>query len=755
MRWQRPVRLLLGLFVLVFGIGVYLSIDRRQPRPDVPAQLRQDPNAVVESTKGQSILHRGAKQDVRIDYDRLATYATGRMVFHGAKVAVLERAGRNIEIGAREAEVAENQSQIDLRGDVVMKTSDGLTVKTDKAVYTESDQVVRAPGAVSFARDRMTGSSVGASYDQVRDVLWLLDQARITTAPDAQGQGASTVTAGAAGYARRDRYVRFDRGVQLVRGAQAVRADGAVAYLAADADRLEMLELRGNGRVAGVGQGANGLEAMEARDMNLDYGPDGQLLESAVLVGNAVLQLAGGEGKPGQRLAGQSIEITLAPDGQTVQTLAAQDAVQLDLPASGAAAARRIRSGSLDARGEPGAAGLRHARFVDKVEFRETIPATKTAPASERIVRARLLEARLESGLASIDEATFTGDVTVQDGDRTASSPTMVYAVAKGAIRLTTPEGQDKVFARVNDPRVSVEARAIDWTTDGGQMVADGRVKSVLKPGGGAAGAGDEVKRPAMLSGDQPVNVTAAKMTYASSGGKAEYAGDSQLWQGQTSIKADTIALDEKSGNLTASGNVRSVMRVESSQPARSGTNGSSAGRSTSPAAGAPAATQPAATPPVKTPPGTPGRQTTEAIATSADLVYDDAARKATYSTDARLVGAKGDLRAARIEVFFDQTGKALERLEAYENVKLKSPAQQGVGARYGEGARLTYFAADERYVLAGPRAHVAEQMGQECRDTTGRTLTFFNGSDTLLVDGNQHSRTQARTGGKCPELVP
>jgi hypothetical protein len=45
--------------------------------------------------------------------------------------------------------------------------------------------------------------------------------------------------------------------------------------------------------------------------------------------------------------------------------------------------------------------------------------------------------------------------------------------------------------------------------------------------------------------------------------------------------------------------------------------------------------------------------------------------------------------------------------------------------------------------------------MGQECRDTTGRTLTFFNGSDTLLVDGNQHSRTQARTGGKCPELVP
>ena len=709
MRWQRPVRLLLGLFVLVFAVGVYLSIDKRRPKPDVPARLREDPNAVVESTKGQSILHRGSKQDVRIDYQRLATYATGRMVFYGARVAVLERAGRNFEVAAKEAEVAENQSQIDLRGEVVMKTSDGLTVKTDKAVYTESDQVVRAPGPVSFTRDRMTGSSVGASYDQARDVLWLLDQARITTAPDANGQGGSTVTAGAAGYARRDRYLRFERGVQLARGPQAVRADGALAHLAADADQLEMLELRGNARVAGVGQGANGLEAMEARDMNLDYGPDGQLLESAVLVGNAVVQLASGDGKPGQRLSAQSIEITLGPDGQTAQALAAQDGVQLDLPASGESAARRIRSGSLDARGEPGTTGLRHARFADKVEFRETIAATKAAPASERVVRASLLEARLQSGLASIDEANFTGEVTIQDGNRTASAPTMVYAVGKGAIALTTPEGQDRVFARVNDERVNIEARKIDWATNGGEMLADGRVKSVLKGQSGEAAKDGQVKRPAMLSGDQPVNVTAGRMTYTSTTGRAEYTGDSQLWQGQTSIKANAIALDEKSGNLTASGNVRSVMRMGSTEPSRAGTNGV-AGSSPGPQPGRSA----------------PGRTGADTIATAADLVYDDASRRATYTTDARLAGTEGDLRAARIEVYFDQTGKGLERLEAYDTITLKSPARPGVGARNATGARLTYFAAEERYVLSGPRAHVVEQIGTGVPGHDGANLDLF-----------------------------
>ncbi len=592
MRWHRPVRLLLGLFALAFAVVVILSIGKRQPRPATPTQLRQDPDAVTESTKGQSIFHRGSKQDIRIDYERLATYKSGRMIFYGAKVVVLNRAGRNFEVMAREAETAENQSQVDLRGDVSMVTSDGLTVKTDKATYTESDQVVRAPGAVSFARDRMTGSSVGASYDQARDVLWLLDQARITTAPDKTGQGGSTITAGAAGYARRDRYLRFDRGVQFARGAQAVQADGAMAYLAPDTDRLEMLELRGHARVAGVGQGANGLEAMTADDMNLDYGPDGQLLESAVLVGSAVLQLAAGEGRPGQRLAAQAIDITLAPDGQTVQVLAAQDAVQLDLPASGATAARQIKSGSLDAKGEPGVAGLRHASFVDKVEFRETQAASKTAPASERIVRSRLLEARLQSGLASIDEATFTGDVTLQDGGRTASGPTMVYAVAKGAISISAPEGQDKVFARVSDERINIESRRVDWTTDGGQMVADGRVKSVLKGQRADAPAADgtTVKRPAMLAGDQPVNVTAAKMVYNRSTGRAEYTGESQLWQAQTTVKADAITLDEASGNLTASGTVRSVMRMESTEPPRTGTNGgASPPAQAAPAAGTPA----------------------------------------------------------------------------------------------------------------------------------------------------------------------
>lgn len=754
MRWQRFLRLGLGLFALGFAIWVGVSIRGRQPAPEAPAELRSDPAAVVESVRGQSILHRGSRQDIRIDYERLLTYAQGRSKFFGARVLILDRAGRNFEIQAKEAEVADNQSQIDLRGDVILNASDGLVIRTQTATYTQSDEVVRTPDPVSFSRGRMSGTSVGASYDKLRDVLWLLDQAKVNVAPDAAGAGGATVTAGAAGYARRDRYMRFERGVHMTRGAQVVSADGAVAYLQPDADVLQSLELRGNSRVTGVGQGANGLEAMQARDMNLGYAPDGQTLQSATLIGDAVLQLAGGEGGVGQRLAAQAIDVTIAPDGQTVQALGAQDGVQLDLPAGAGAPARQIRAQTLDASGEPGTPGLKQARFVGQVAFRETQAATANAAATERVVRAEQLDLALQSGLASIDRATFTRGVKVQDGPREASGPTMIYDVAKGTIALAGPPEDERGFVEVSDARVNIEAKTLDWTLDGTRMVADGRVKSVLKPGGGKGAEG--VKRPSMLAGDQPVNVTAQHLVYNQQSGRAEYTGESQLWQGQTSIKAESITLDESTGNLTASGNVRSVMRIESTEPSATTKRGAPATNgNTSPASAGAASNGRTATPQAPGAAADGAREGTHAVATAADLVYDDEARRATYTTNARMIGEAGDLRGNRIEVYFDESGRGLERLEAYEAVSFISAVRPDGSRRWGHGARLTYFAADERYVLSGAGATVVEQLPQECREATGRTLTFFKVTDSITVDGNENSRTLTRAGGKCPEQVP
>ena len=147
MRWQRILRPALGLFALAFAIWVGVSIRGRKPPPPSAMPTRTDPDGdQSRARRGQSFSLKGAAQDVRIDYDKLFTYQSGRSRFVGAKIIVTGRAGRDFEIRANEAEIAENQSQIDLRGAVVITTSDGLKVETETATYTESDGVTRAPG---------------------------------------------------------------------------------------------------------------------------------------------------------------------------------------------------------------------------------------------------------------------------------------------------------------------------------------------------------------------------------------------------------------------------------------------------------------------------------------------------------------------------------------------------------------------------------------------------------------------------------
>ncbi len=781
MRWQRILRPTLGLFALAFAIWVAVSIRERKPAPGSAVPVRTDSDAVVESTKGQSYMLEGTSQDVRIDYDKLFTYQSGRSRFVGAHISVMGRAGRDFDIRAKEAEIAENKSQIDLRGTVVITTSDGLKVETETATYTESDGVTRAPGPVRFSRARMTGTSVGASYDRQRDVLWMLDQAHITVAPDDKGAGGADVTAGAAGYAKRDRYIRFERSVKMRRGPQLITADGAVVTLEAAADVVDQIELRGSAQVAGVGQGANGLESMRSRDMNLGMADDGQTLQQATLVGEAVVRVAGGANAPAQQLASQAVDVEIAADGQSVQGLSAQDDVQLDLPAANPAApTRRIRSRSLDADGEPGVPGLRRARFAGDVEFREAAPAAKDRPAVERIVRAPALETKLQSGLGTIDRATFTEGVSVKDGTRTAQGPTMIYDVAQGTIALSSPAGATG-FVQVSDERVNIEAGSLEWTLDGTRMVAQTNVKSVLKPGAGPAGS-KAVKRPSMLTADQPINVTAATMTYNQQTGHAEYTGDAQLWQGATSIRAKTITLDEATGNLTAKDAVRSVMRIETKNTAKpAATTADTAGPApvaatatatapaTTPAAGAaapPRAAGPGAAPSAAAPAtaaspaqgsaagkSKPSVLASDTIATANELVYDDAERRARYTGTARMVGERGDLRSERIELYFDESGRGVSRLEGFDNVRFSLKARPGGSPRWGNGGRLTYFADEERYVLSGPRAIVVERLdAQQCRETQGRTLTFFSSNDSAVVDSDNNSRTLTQTGTSCQE---
>lgn len=700
MRGRTLLRWALALFAIGFAVWLALLLRQSRRGDTAAADPRTDPNAVVESSGGLITRTRGDQRDFDIQHQGLLTYPDGRTVFKQVVVTVPERDDRRgFVLSGEQGEVAGDGERVLFSGSLKLETSDGLTMTGPEASYDAADGVVRVTGDVAFAKGRMRGQSVGATYDNVRDVLWLVEQARIDVAPDARGQGATSMHAGSAGFARADRYIRLQDAAEVAREGQTLAGDTVTVFLRPTDDIIELAELRGHSSVRLPEP--QSLEAMTATDINLAYAEDGRTLRQAVLAENARVQFRG-TGSAGRRLGAQLIDLQLDADGTTLTGLSASDAVELSLPASGATPTRVITGKTLNGVGSPGR-GLTGATFADTVVFTETRAAARGVTALNRTVSSDTLDLITAGTLDQIERATFEGTVTVRDEARTATAPRMVYRTGTGDITLTA-EGTPQ-FARVDDAAGSVQARVVNIVNDGDDFLAETDVRSVIK--GGTAGP----ERPSLFKADQPVNVTSTKLERT--GTAATYSGDAQIWQGATSIKGQTIVLDEDSGNLTATGTVRTVLELEEANATT----------------------------------GTPERSMT--TGTSERLVYTDKDRTAVFTEKARLVNVRdGDLKAVRIEVFLLEDGRQVERLEAYDTVSLRTPT------RHGTGARLSYFPKDGRYVMSGTPVNVFEQLPNECRETTGRTLTFYRDVDTITVDGNQSTRTQTRTTGKCPTGV-
>ena len=98
-------------------------------------------------------------------------------------------------------------------------------------------------------------------------------------------------------------------------------------------------------------------------------------------------------------------------------------------------------------------------------------------------------------------------------------------------------------------------------------------------------------------------------------------------------------------------------------------------------------------------------------------------------------------MTAAKIELFLKPSGNQLDRTEAYEAVTLREKTRKTTGGR------LTYYSADERYVMTGTPVIVVDECA---RETTGRTLTFYRATDRIVVDGSEQVRTQTKGGSQC-----
>jgi lipopolysaccharide transport protein LptA len=211
---------------------------------------------------------------------------------------------------------------------------------------------------------------------------------------------------------------------------------------------------------------------------------------------------------------------------------------------------------------------------------------------------------------------------------------------------------------------------------------------------------------PTMLKQDLPVIVVADDLEYDGPRARSTYTGAARLFQGDTTVKGDTIVVDGKKGDLSASGGVTTTTVLQQAAKGK-------------------------------------GKQQSHSVATATDLQYDDAARRITYTGGAHLSGSEGDMTADRIELYLKPSGDELDRAEAYDTVTLREQRRKTTGSR------MTYLTDDEKYIVTGSPVAIVDECG---RETVGRTLTFLKATDSILVDGNARIRTQTKGGGgKCP----
>ena len=282
------------------------------------------------------------------------------------------------------------------------------------------------------------------------------------------------------------------------------------------------------------------------------------------------------------------------------------------------------------------------------------------------------------------------------------------YRVAENAIDLTGVDAAGRA-PRVVDGRGAVEAETIRLVFDGPRIAASGSVESVLRPAADVA-AGD-VRQPGLLDSAQPVLVVADELAYDGRTRIGTYAGGARLWQGETQFEGDTIVLDEAVGDLRIEGAARTrfpLLQVDADDglPRRSPSTGR-----------------------------------------GAVMRYENAAQRVTYTTDAGLQLPRGELTADAIQVHLRAGDKALDRVTAAGDVTFASPGRRVAGDT------LVYHDADGRYEMAGRPVRMIEKFDAECRETTGRTLTFFRATDDVSVDGQAGVRT-ATASEECPESI-
>ncbi len=647
-------------------------------------------------------------------------------------------------VASARAEFGRERDQLYADGDVEITMglpSEGrprgrlVHVRTSGVTFESKTGRAATERAASFTFDQGEGKAVGASYDPATRELHMRGLVELRWRGRSEQSKPMQIEAGELIYREREAVVLLRPWSRLTRENTVLEAADAVVYLedgsirraeakrargsdefprrqlAYSADQLamkfssggevEQIVAEGGARLTAVSETARTALRADRVDLDFDLTSGESVLKSALARGAASMESsplprAGAPLAETRLLRSEVIQLAMRPGGREIQAVETGAPGEIEFSPSRPEQRRRwVRAERMWITYGPGNRVQKY-RAVS-VQTRTDPPAAAKAkpPLPPVLTSSQDLSAEFDPKTGEVTQLEQWNQFRYQEGERQARAGRAVLMEAQHRILL-----EDQ--ARLWDPSGSTTAYRILLDQQTGDLTADVNVVSNRLPERQAPSS-------ALLSQDEPLEATAARMTVTDRQQRVRYEGRAVVWQGANRIQAERIEIDRKGRRLSASGGVRTQF-VDAPQ----------AGPKASKAKGPPPLV----------------------VVEASELDYAEQDRLARYQGGARLVRLALEVKAREIRASLQNAGGSSSLERAYADGQVEILERQGERQRRGTAEHAEFYAADSRVVLHGGAPALFDSLRGHTR---GEQLTYYADNDKLLVNGVAQRRVVSR----------
>ncbi len=345
-------------------------------------------------------------------------------------------------------------------------------------------------------------------------------------------------------------------------------------------------------------------------------------------------------------------------------------------------------------------------------------PAPQHPPAERQESSSDELEARFDPATQELATLEQSGDFHFRQGDRQAAADRAFYTAKD---RLLTLTGGPRLW----DAEARMQAQQFRINLASGTAEGSARVESThfgrpISSASSAPPARAGARAQSGIESGDTINVLADRVIAARDSQSLRYEGHVRAWSGYDVVESPSLDIFRQQRRIVSGPGV--VTSHMPPGPARSGSSILGSRAPDAPLGG-----------------GAP-------VTIRADrLEYLDEGREASYRGHVEVTTADAILRAEHVQAYFSlpsevaggrEKGARLERVAASGHVTVTQPGRRA-SADHAE-----YLAGAGKIVMTGgPPSLYDERNGF----TTGRSLTFHIGDDSLLVDGGEASPTLSK----------